>query len=212
MTSASALAAFLPVAILVVAVPGPSVLVTIGRALAHGRRTALLTVLGNGVGLTAQVAAVAVGLGTLLATATWALTAMRLVGGAYLVWLGVSAIRHRGIDPTGATDPAIRRSAGADLRAGLVLGLTNPKTAVLFAAVLPQFVPPGVDPVAQLALLGLVFVGVALVGDAIWAVAAARARAWFGRSEQRMSAVRAGGGIVLVGLGAYTLAAGQSAP
>ena len=178
MTSTGALGAFLPVAILVVAVPGPSVLVTIGRALAHGRRTALLTVFGNGVGLAGQVAAVAIGLGALLATATWALTAMRLVGGAYLVWLGVSAIRHRRIDPADPTDPAIRRSSGADVRAGVLLGLTNPKTAVLFAAVLPQFVPPGVDPVAQLALLGMVFIGVALVGDAIWAVAAARARGW----------------------------------
>src|SRR5690606_8430432 len=87
------LVAFLPVAALVVAVPGPSVLFTVGRALAHGRRSALLTVLGNGVGLAVQVAMVAVGLAALVAATSWGLSGLRVVGGAYLVWLGVAAVR-----------------------------------------------------------------------------------------------------------------------
>lgn len=209
------LVAFLPVAALVVAVPGPSVLFTVGRALAHGRRSALLTVLGNGVGLAVQVAMVAVGLAALVAATSWGLSGLRVVGGAYLVWLGVVAVREARRDrlsaaevPVAAAAPGGRHGA-RDLVAGFATGVTNPKTLVFLAALLPQFVAPGQPAAPQVVALGLTFAAVAVAGDSVWAVSAAAARQWFAGSPARMTRVRTAGGAMLVGLGVYTLASGQ---
>ena len=211
MISQRALLAFLPVAALVVAVPGPSVLFTIGRALSAGRRAALLTVLGNGVGLLLQGLMVAVGLGALLTTVTGALLALRVLGGGYLIWLGIQAIRHRGAsaEADGPRDASSASARRADLRAGLVLGLTNPKSLVFLGALLPQFVTADAHPVTQMLLLGAIFAGIAVLGDAIWAVAAARARGWFANSPGALPTVRGAGGVLLIGLGAWTLVSGQ---
>ncbi len=210
MLSGSQLLAFLPVAAVVVAVPGPSVLFAVGRALSVGRRDALETVLGNGFGLAIQGTLIAVGLGSILASVTWALTAMKLVGGAYLIWLGIDAIRHRAPRPGATAGRGVRRSlVGRSYRAGLVLGLSNPKTLVFLSAFLPQFVSPGRPALWQMLLLAWVFAAVAIAGDSVWALASARARDWFGRSPRRVEGMAAGGGAVLIGLGAYTLATGS---
>ena len=89
------LVAFVVAATIVIAVPGPSVVFAIGRALAAGRRRALLSVIGNSAGVGLQILAVAVGLGTVLATSAAAFTVVKLAGAAYLVVLGITAIRHR---------------------------------------------------------------------------------------------------------------------
>ncbi len=213
MISQRSLLAFLPVAALVVAVPGPSVLFTIGRALSAGRRAALLTVLGNGVGLLLQGLMVAVGLGALLTTVTGALLALKVLGGGYLIWLGIQAIRHRGesAEADGPPDAASASASArrADLRAGLVLGLTNPKSLVFLGALLPQFVTADAHPVTQMLILGAIFAGIAVLGDSIWAVAAARARGWFAHSPGALPTVRGAGGVLLIGLGAWTLVSGQ---
>ena len=94
--------AFVAASVVVVAVPGPSVLFTIGRALTAGVRVALLTVLGNAIGLAAQVLLVAAGLGGLVAASSTAYAAVKYVGAAYLIWLGLDAIRHRRDGLTGA--------------------------------------------------------------------------------------------------------------
>lgn len=205
MISTSSLLAFVPVSVLVVAVPGPSVLFAIGQALSVGRRGALLAVVGNGAGLAVQAAAIALGVGAVLASMSHALVALKLAGGCYLGWLGVQAIRHRHGPLLPAAAEAPRRSA-ADLRAGFVVGVTNPKTLVLLTALLPQFVPSTASPTPQMLLLGAIFAVVAIVGDTVWALGASAARHWFARSPRRIDGVRAGGGVVLVGLGAYAVA------
>src|SRR3712207_3156262 len=95
MVSTSNLLAFAALSLVVIVIPGPSVLFVVGRALAHGRRTALATALGNVLGCYALVVAVALGLGTLAQNSATVLTAVKLAGAAYLVYLGVQALRHR---------------------------------------------------------------------------------------------------------------------
>ena len=92
----SQLLAFALASILFIQVPGPSLLFTIGRALTVGRRAALLSVLGNALGLIAQIVAVALGLGAVVAASAAAYTVLKIVGAGWVVWLGIQAIRHRG--------------------------------------------------------------------------------------------------------------------
>ncbi|WP_278256882.1 LysE family translocator [Nocardioides convexus] len=142
------LAAFAIASFLFIQVPGPSLLFTIGRALTVGRRDALLSVVGNGLGLVAQVALVAVGLGAVVAASTTAFTVLKIAGAAYVAYLGVQAIRHRSdaraaLTASGAGDDAPARSGLTSVRTGLLVGTTNPKTIVFFVAFLPQFIDDG---------------------------------------------------------------------
>lgn len=201
MPSADALAAFAVASLLLVAVPGPSVLFIVGRSLALGRRGGLLSVLGNELGALVLVAAVAFGVGSLVATSIALFTIVKLLGAAYLVYLGAQAIRHRRDSAAAGTGGRLA-SSGVMLRQGFVVGVTNPKTIVFFVAALPQFVDfhAGHVPVQMLAL-GLVFTVVAVVCDGVWALLADTARGWFASSPRRLSAVRASGGGMMIGLG-----------
>src|ERR1700681_3772791 len=96
MVSAGPLLAFAVASFIMIVIPGPSVLFVIGRALAHGRRTALATVVGNAVGVYVVAACVALGLGALVQRSALLFTVVKLAGAGYLVWLGVKAIRQRG--------------------------------------------------------------------------------------------------------------------
>lgn len=204
MPSLSQFAGFLVASILFIQVPGPSLLFTLGRALTVGRRDALLSVVGNALGLTVQVVGVAIGLGALVAASAEAFTMLKLAGAAYVVYLGVRAIRHRG-DARLALDvettPAPTTSWGS-VRTGLVVGATNPKTIVFFAAFLPQFVDDHAATAPQLLLLGLVFGALACASDSCWALAAGKARDWFAREPKRLDHLGATGGVMMIGLGA----------
>jgi threonine/homoserine/homoserine lactone efflux protein len=193
-------------------VPGPSLLFTLGRALTVGRRDALLSVVGNALGLTVQVVGVAVGLGALVAASAQAFTALKLAGAAYVVYLGVQAIRHRG-DARLALETATearRTTAWESVRTGLLVGSTNPKTIVFFAAFLPQFVDSHVAAAPQLLMLGVVFGAMACASDSCWALVAAKARDWFARKPRRLDHLGATGGVMMIGLGATLAAAGHS--
>jgi threonine/homoserine/homoserine lactone efflux protein len=136
---------------------------------------------------------------------------LKLAGAAYVLYLGVQAIRHRAdarlalVSESGAP----RGTAWGSVRTGLVVGATNPKTIVFFAAFLPQFV--GEDGAAgpQLLLLGLVFGLLACASDSCWALVAGRARDWFAREPRRLDRLGATGGVMMIGLGA-TLATTQA--
>ncbi len=200
------LVAFAVASLLFIQVPGPSLLFTIGRALSVGRRDALLSVVGNALGLLLQVAGVAAGVGAVVAASATAYTAVKLVGAAYVVYLGVQAIRHRADARLALADPVaapIRSSPWGAVRTGAVVGTTNPKTIVFFVAFLPQFVDPTAGSTgAQVVLLGAVFAGLAVTSDSLWALAAARARSWFGRRPSRLDALGVAGGSAMIGLGA----------
>ncbi|WP_043632284.1 LysE family translocator [Nonomuraea candida] len=195
------LLAFTAAATAIILIPGPSVLFVIGRALAHGRRVALLSVLGNGLAAVLVAAAVALGVGAVVERSVVAFTVLKLAGAAYLVYLGVRAFRQRGEK---AELQVVSGSADGwrALRDGFVVSVTNPKTLLFFGAVLPQFVDrsAGAVPV-QMMVLGLVFTVIALACDAGWGLVASGARAWFGGSPRRMATVGGAGGLAMIGLG-----------
>ncbi len=209
MPSSSQWLAFLVASILFIQVPGPSLLFTIGRALTVGRREALLSVVGNALGLVAQVGLVALGLGAIVAASAAAYTVVKLAGAAYVVWLGVSAIRNRasGRAVLERQEPTAEVGAHA-VRTGFIVGVTNPKTIVFFVAFLPQFTGDSGPAALQLALLGIVFGVLAVCSDSLWALGAGKARDWFARKPHRLDKLTAAGGGMMIALG-VTLAASE---
>ena len=205
------LVAFSFAALVLIAVPGPSVLFVIGRTLALGRRGGLLSVLGNAAGELLQIAAVALGVGALLAQSVFLFGVVKFAGAAYLIYLGIQAIRHGGGGPTAAPEPR-PVSTFRILREGFIVGATNPKSIVFFVAVLPQFVDysAGAIPL-QLATLGALFLAIALVSDSGWALIAGTARRWFASSPRRIAALGATGGAMMIGLGGTLVLAGNGA-
>ncbi|MEU4414684.1 LysE family translocator [Nocardia salmonicida] len=203
MVSSAHLVSFAGLAFLLVIVPGPSVLFTIGRALTVGRRSALMTVLGNAIGVYGQVVAVAFGVGAVVAASAVVFTAIKLVGAAYLVYLGVQAIRHRDALRTAfhAEQSVDSHRPATALRDGLIVGITNPKNIVFLAALLPQFVDTTHAVPQQMLVLGLCIPVFGLIFDSLWALVAGSARSWFARSPRRLAAVGGTSGLVMIGLG-----------
>jgi threonine/homoserine/homoserine lactone efflux protein len=198
----SNLAAFMLAAFVLIAIPGPSVIFVISRGVVLGRRAALATVLGNCAGVYVLVIAVAIGIGALVERSVVVYDTIKLAGAAYLVWLGVKTFRSRRSLAAALRQPVEPKSGWRILREGFVVGLTNPKAAIFFAAILPQFADPSLGHVPlQLLFLGLVFVLMAMVMDGLWALAAGTAREKFVASPRRLEAVGGAGGIVMVGLG-----------
>lgn len=203
----SAVAGFAMVSLAVIVVPGPSVLFAVGRAIAAGRRNALLTVLGNASGVFVQILFIAVGLGVVVTGSDLAYTLLKTVGAAYLVWLGLDAIRHRHHAAAAAVDAVSVGSMTRPWRDGFVVGITNPKTAVFLAALLPQYVDPGMGMVpAQMVALGTLFCAIAIASDGAWALLAARARRWLASDPRRLRWCAVAGGTVMVALGLLLLA------
>ena len=201
LTSAQVLG-FALTALIVIAVPGPSVMFVVGRALAYGRRTALASVAGNVAGVQTVAMSVALGVGALVQRSARVFTAVKLIGAAYLVWLGVKAIRHRHSLASVMEVAAAPRSGWRAVAEGFMVGVANPKAYILFAALLPQFANPAAGHVPlQLLLLSLVSLPIGLVSDGSWGLAASGVRAWFARSPRRLELVGGLGGLTMIGLG-----------
>ena len=192
-------------ALILIAIPGPSVVFTIGRALAYGRVVALATVAGNSIGLLVIVGFVALGLSVVVEESIEVYTVLKLMGAVYLVWLGVQAIRHRhdfhaestATESLGPPVPLVRA-----MRQGFVVGVTNPKAFMILGAVLPQFVDRGEGHVQmQMFLLGLLAFTIGLLSDSLWALIASQLRLWFAQSRRRGEAVGTVGGMSMIGLG-----------
>ncbi|GAA1273883.1 LysE family translocator [Saccharothrix xinjiangensis] len=210
MVTTDRLLAFAAMSLLLIVVPGPSVLFVVGRALAQGRRTALITVLGNTLGAYALVVAVALGVGPVVERSALVFTALKLVGAAYLVHLGVKALRTRGSLRAAFDGSAPAQGGLRTLWEGFAVGVANPKTVVFFAAVLPQFVDRAQGHVvAQVLVLGLVFNVIAVLCDSTWGLVAATARDWFARSPRRLELVGGVGGVTMIGLGVAVAVTGR---
>ncbi|MFC9993400.1 LysE family translocator [Nocardia sp. NPDC127526] len=211
MIPAANLVAFLVAATILIVIPGPGVLFVIGRALASGRRAALLSVLGHSVGVLVILLLTVIGLGAVLAASAVALTVVKFVGALYLIYLGIQSIRERKSLREAwesRTEPPQDRRM---LKQAFLVGISNPKAIIFFAAVLPQFVDPASGAVPlQLLILGLVFLLIALVSDSAWGLAAGLARDWFARSPKRLEAVGGAGGVMIIGLGASVAVSGTS--
>jgi threonine/homoserine/homoserine lactone efflux protein len=187
--------------IVLVVIPGPSVLFIVGRALAHGRRAALTSVAGNTTGAALVVVVVALGFGAVAAQSVAVFTALKLVGAAYLCYLGVQTFRHRGdlVALAGATDG---RSDRRLYWQGVLVGATNPKVLVFFAAVLPQFVDASAGgATGQMLVLGLLFALIAATLDSAWGLAAGAARQWLATSPARLRRIGGTGGLMIFGMG-----------
>lgn len=217
MVSTDRFLAFAAMSLLVIVIPGPSFLFVIGRALAHGRRTAVATALGNMLGSYVLVVAVAFGVGSLVERSAAVFMAVKLAGAAYLVFLGVQAFRHRKEMRAQSMGTASSGEECADPRTvrtvhdGALVGVTNPKGIVFFAAVLPQFVDHSAGHLpAQMLLLGLAPIGIGLVTDTLWGLTASAARTWFARSERRLSLIGGAGGVTMIGLGVTVAATGRA--
>jgi threonine/homoserine/homoserine lactone efflux protein len=195
------LLAFALAAVVILVIPGPSVVFVVGRALAYGRPTALASVVGNELGELVVAVVVAFGIGAIVERSLLIFTVMKLAGAGYLIYLGIRALRerHRALIVEAARSG--HGSWGA-VREGFIVGVANPKTAIFFTAVLPQFVVRESGHVQlQMLVLGLTFVLIALVTDSAWCLAASGARAWFGRSPRRLALVGGAGGLAMIGLG-----------
>jgi threonine/homoserine/homoserine lactone efflux protein len=209
MVALDRLLAFAVTSAVIIAIPGPGVLFVIGRALSHGRGTAMVSAVGQEAGGFVLVIAVALGVGSVMERSVFLFTLVKLAGAAYLVILGIQAIVRRHADAATHTAAVASRGVRA-IRDGFVVGVTNPKGAVFFAAVLPQFTdrPSGHIPL-QILFLGAVFVSIALICDAIWSLLAAGARSWFARSPKRLARLSGVGGVAMIGLGVSVALTGR---
>lgn len=174
--------AFAIAALLLIMVPGPDQALITRNALVGGRRAGLLTMLGGVLGVTVHATAAGVGLSALLLASSKAFTVLKLVGAAYLLWLGLqmlrSAVRSK---RDGAADdvPAAVTRGSAYLRQGFLSNALNPKVALFFVAFLPQFLDPGRGPVAmQIIVLGLIMATIGMLSDVAYALAAGSLGTW----------------------------------
>jgi threonine/homoserine/homoserine lactone efflux protein len=178
------------------------VLFVVGRALAHGRRTALASVAGNVFGVQVVAVSVALGVGTLVQRSALVFTVVKLAGAAYLIWLGIQAIRHRRSLGAALSDGSGPRRGWRAVAEGFTVGVANPKAYVLFAAVLPQFANPAAGHIPlQLLVLSLVSLPIGLICDSAWGLAASAVRSWFATSPRRLELVGGLGGLAMIGLG-----------
>jgi threonine/homoserine/homoserine lactone efflux protein len=209
--TASTLAVFALAAVALAVVPGPAVAYIVTQSVDKGRRAGLASALGVASGGIVHVAAATIGLSALIASSATAFTAVKLVGAAYLIVVGIRRILSRDDDGTAGT-----AAAPASLRRlylqGAVVNILNPKTALFFLAFLPQFVDADRGSVsAQVALLGLIFAAIALASDASYALLA---DAFAGRIRRTGAAARlqrfVTGGI-FVALGVSAAAARRAA-
>ena len=207
--SAEHLLAFLLAGVILVAVPGPSVLFIVGRALAHGRRAALTSVAGNTTGVVLIVVAVALGVGAVAAASAAVFSVLKLAGAAYLIYLGVRTLLDRQTGPVHAPLPHEVRMSRI-YRQGALVNVTNPKTALFFFAFLPQFVDPhGAAVPEQIVVLGITFALLGLVTDSLYGLVAGSAAGWMrGRTAVR-SVQRWVTGCIFIGLGVATAVVGS---
>lgn len=210
MPSTAHVLAFALLSFILIIIPGPNVLFVVSRSLMLGKAAGVGTAVGGQLGVYAQVAAVAFGIGVLVERSMAVFTAIKLAGAAYLVYLGVQAIRHR-TALSAALEAAVEaKSVRRIVRDGFVVGLSNPKSIVFFTAVLPQFVDRSAGHVpAQMLLLGALFMAMAVLCDSTWALAAGTARAWIARSPRRLESIGGAGGLAMIGIGVSLALTGQ---
>jgi threonine/homoserine/homoserine lactone efflux protein len=206
----STLAVFSAAALALIVVPGPAVLYVVTQGIDGGRVGGVVSALGIAAGGLVHVLAAAVGISSLVVSSATAFTVVKWAGAAYLVALGLRRLlaRERHVQGTVPGTPA--RSLRRVFWQGAVVNVLNPKTALFFLAFLPQFVDVNAGAVGtQVVVLGLVFVGLALISDSGWGLAAGAAAGWLRRSRRVARTQRYATGGVLVGLGLATALSGS---
>jgi threonine/homoserine/homoserine lactone efflux protein len=197
----SRLALFVGAALLLLVVPGPSVLYIVTQSVSHGRRAGLVSVAGITTGTLVHIAAATVGLSALLASSALAFDVVKYLGAAYLIVVGIRRLAGWEREASPALDRT--RDLGRLYRQGIVVNTLNPKTALFFLAFLPQFVDPDRGAAwSQILALGLLFAVLGFVSDAMWALVAGTLGERLRRSRRFPLVQRYVSGSVFVGLGA----------
>lgn len=196
----ASLGLFVAAALVLLITPGPAVLYIVARSIDQGRRAGLVSMLGVHAGTLVHVAAAAAGLSALLAASAMAFSVVKYLGAAYLIFLGVRRLLDR------RTSVTSRRLERRHLRRafldGVVVNVLNPKTALFFLAFLPQFVMTARGDVgAQVLGLGLLFVGLGVITDGLYAVGAGTAAHWLRGNSQFVRSERWVSGSMYIGLG-----------
>jgi threonine/homoserine/homoserine lactone efflux protein len=198
---------FCAAALALIVVPGPAVLYIVSQSLDRGRLAGFVSALGIAVGGLAHVLAAAIGLSSILVSSATAFNVIKYAGALYLICMGLWTIFRRNDEAPASAAPSerrLRRRFGQ----GVIVNVLNPKTALFFFAFLPQFVDPELGNTGvQIAILGLVFVVMAVISDSIWALAAGTASEHLRGNRRFLSVQRYVSGSVFVGLGALTAAA-----
>jgi threonine/homoserine/homoserine lactone efflux protein len=204
------LAAFVLASLVLAATPGPGVVYVVARTLAQGRMAGLASVAGVALGNLCNALGASLGLAALFAVSSLAFSVVKFAGAAYLVYLGLKALRRdtAGASPCGFAAPQLRRIA----RDGFLVALLNPKTALFFAAFLPQFIDPAAPPALQGAVLGLIFVSIAVITDSAYVLAANLAASRIGGGQRIAAFGRYASAATYIGLGVLTAASGSRGP
>lgn len=208
MPEPSTLALFLTAALALFIVPGPSVLYIVTRSIHQGRTAGLVSVLGIHLGSLVHVAAAAFGLSALLVSSAFAYNAVKYLGAAYLIGLGLRTLREKSESPEVQIRPngGLRRAFWQ----GALVNVLNPKTALFFLAFLPQFVDVKRGPVTlQVLVLGVLFILAGIMSDGTYALVAARAGRWLRASNRFARRQRLFSGSIYLGLGVAALASGR---
>jgi threonine/homoserine/homoserine lactone efflux protein len=205
MPSLSTLPVFIAASIVLLVIPGPAVLFIVARSGAQGRCAGFVSVLGVHTASIVHVSAAVAGLSAVVVASAIAFTAVKFVGGVYLIFLGIKSI-HSARHTTAASVPTIR--PGKQLFAeAFVVNLLNPKVALFFLAFLPQFVERGHGAIwSQTLVLGAVYIALGLCSDSMYVLIGARVGSWLSVRSERLRASRFAEGGILVGLGVLTLA------
>lgn len=212
MPSTATIAAFATASMVLVLLPGPAMLFLVTRGVVGGRRIGAVSALGVEAASAVFVLATAVGLLAVLAASAFALSAIRYVGAAYLVWLGIKTImgRREPLVPVGGD---IGGTGWRNFRQGFLVGISNPKTALFFLAFFPQFVRPEAGPVVpQVLVLGAVFIVIATVLDLTYGIAGGLVRDALIRNGRAVRRSRLVAGLSYLALGGYTAIGGQGSP
>jgi threonine/homoserine/homoserine lactone efflux protein len=195
MIELSILLPYLLACVLFSVIPGPSVSVVVANSLASGTRAGLLTILGTEIAMLVMVTIVALGLDMVMSIVAEAFVVIKLVGAAYLIWIGWKMFTS-----TGQLDfqPGERLPVGRYLWQGAVVNLSNPKTLLFLGAFLPQFVDTSRPAFGQIMVLGLIVMAVATASDCVYAVLAGRARQVLTAARVRLMS-RVSGVILMLG-------------
>lgn len=195
------LAAFLLASLVLAVTPGPAVAYIVARTLAQGKSAGLASVAGVALGNLGNALGASFGLAALFAVSSSAFTALRLAGAAYLIYLGVKALRRAAAHaPLARFD---RPMPGRIFREGFWVAPLNPKTAVFFAAFLPQFIDPAASPMQQSLFFGTAFVLIAACTDSLYVLAAERAAPALARLTQGRNLARYAAGTTFIALGLF---------
>lgn len=210
--SMATLLAFSAAALVLLVIPGPAVMYIIARSATQGRRAGIVSVAGIHLGTIVHIVAAMIGLSALLAASATAFSIVKLVGAAYLFWLGVQSIRsyrnHTVADEQTASSRSLRRV----FLDGTILNVLNPKTAIFFLSFVPQFIDPRTaHPVLDVATLGALFIVLGFFTDGAYALAGGWVGALLRRSPTMQRRKDLVAGTTYLGLGAATAFGGRSA-